>query len=205
MPRIHETIAGLVIENDYLGLVTLGSIPGSPVTLATAASTFSIGCVLADSTNGLRYQNVGTVAVPSWRNMQGYATMSHRPATIATTGNSDDYFIVPESGVLDSIDFSAVDALAASDTNYITWTLTNLGQAGAGTTVMLAATAANTTKVTGGTALAANTRRQLTLSGTAANLVVTKGDRLFLRAAATGTLGNTVTFPNYLFRINVTA
>jgi hypothetical protein len=66
----------------------------------------------------------------------------------------------------------------------------------------LAATDANTTKATGGTALAANTARSLTLNGTAANLVVASGDRLRIRAAASGTLANTVTFPTY--RLNFT-
>src|SRR3990167_2834202 len=85
-------------------------------------------------------------------------------ATIATTGNADGYIIAPTAGTLESVDFSAVDALAANDTNYITWTITNLGQAGAGSTVMLAATDANTTKATGGSAISANTKKSLTRS-----------------------------------------
>ncbi len=125
-------------------------------------------------------------------------------ATVATTGNTDTYVIVPQTGTLTGVDFSGVDALAASDTNYITWTITNLGQAGAGATVMLAATDANTTKTTGGTALAANTKRSLTLTGTGADLNVTVGDRLRIRAAATGTLANTVTFPTYMLRFGGT-
>ena len=96
-------------------------------------------------------------------------------ATIATTGNADAYVIVPETGTLDSVDFSGVDALAAHDSNYITFSITNLGQAGAGSTAMLAATDPNTTKATGGVALAANTKRSLTLHGTGANLAVVAG------------------------------
>jgi hypothetical protein len=118
-------------------------------------------------------------------------------ATIATTGNSDVYVIADAAGVLTSARFSGTDALAASDTNYITFTITNLGLAGSGTATMLAATDANTTKTTGGTALAANTLRTLTLNGTASNLVVAAGDRIRARAAVTGTLANTVTFPVY--------
>jgi hypothetical protein len=118
-------------------------------------------------------------------------------ATIATTGNSDVYVIADAAGVLTSARFSGTDALAASDTNYITFTITNLGLAGSGTATMLAATDANTTKATGGTALAANTLRTLTLNGTASNLVVAAGDRIRARAAVTGTLANTVTFPVY--------
>ena len=118
-------------------------------------------------------------------------------ATIATTGNSDVYVIADAAGVLTSARFSGTDALAASDTNYITFTVTNLGTTGSGSTAMLAATDANTTKTTGGTALTANALRTLTLNGTAANLVVAAGDRIRARAAVTGTLANTVTFPVY--------
>jgi hypothetical protein len=113
------------------------------------------------------------------------------------------FVIAPVSGVLSAAWFSGVDALAASDTNYITFTITNLGTSGSGTAAMLAATDANTTKSTGGTALTANARRVLSLNGTAANLVVAAGDRLRIRAAATGTLANTVTFPVYLLNFSV--
>jgi hypothetical protein len=129
-------------------------------------------------------------------------SVSQQGATIATTGNSDVYLIATAAGVLSSALFSGVDALAASNTDYITFSIVNLGQAGAGSAAMLAATDANTTKSTGGTALSANTVRPLALNGTAANLVVAAGDRLRIRAAATGTLANTVTFPVY--RLNFT-
>lgn len=122
------------------------------------------------------------------------------PLTIATTSTTDTYVIVPETGTLKSVDFSGIDALAAHDTNYITFAITNLGQDGAGSTALLAATDANTTKSTGGTAIAANTKRSLTVHGTAANLAVTAGDRLRVRATASGTLGNTVTGSVYCLR-----
>ncbi len=128
------------------------------------------------------------------------ARVGANPATIATTGNTDIYIIAPITGNLISADFSGVDVLATSDTNYITFTITNLGQAGAGTTVMLAATAPNTTKATGGTAIAANTKFALTINSTPNNTQVVEGDRLLIRAAATGTLANTVTFPTYILR-----
>jgi hypothetical protein len=126
------------------------------------------------------------------------ASTQVQKATIATTGNADIFIIAPYDGVLSAAIFSGVDALAASDTNFITFTITNLGQAGAGSAVMLAATDANTTKTTGGTAISANARRDLILTSTAANLVVARGDRLRLRAGVTGTLANTVTFPVYV-------
>jgi hypothetical protein len=122
-------------------------------------------------------------------------TVSGMGATIATTGNGDVYFIAPQAGTLTAARFSGVDALAANDSNYITFSITNLGLVGSGSAAMLAASAANTTKSTGGTATVANARRALTLSATPADLVVAAGDRLLCRAAATGTLANTVTFP----------
>ena len=121
-------------------------------------------------------------------------------ATIATTGNTDGYVIVPIDGFLESADFSGFDALATNDTNYITFTITNLGRAGSGTTAMLVATDVNTTKVTGGSAIDANKVRELTLSTALNNVQVVAGDRLRIRAAATGTLANTVTFPTYMLR-----
>jgi hypothetical protein len=139
----------------------------------------------------------------SLSNIPSGATASQQGATITTTSNSDVYVIAPAAGTLTSAVFSAVDALAASDTNYITFTITNLGTSGSGTAAMLAATDANTTKTTGGTALTANAARTLTLNGTAANLVVAAGDRLRIRAAATGTLANTVTFPVYRVNFSV--
>lgn len=115
--------------------------------------------------------------------------------TIATTSNTDIYFVAPAAGSLSGVTFTPLVALATSDTNYLTWTLTNLGQAGSGSAAMLAATDANTTKATGGSALSINTKRSLALNGTAANLVVAEGDLLLFRNAATGTLANTVTRP----------
>jgi len=119
-------------------------------------------------------------------------------ATVTTTGNTDKFMIAPVTGTLTELVFSAVDALAAHDTNYVTFSAVNLGQAGSGNTNMLDTGNANTTKATGGSALAANTKRTLTLHGTAANLSVVKGDRIGIRVAASGTLANTLTYPEFL-------
>jgi len=125
-------------------------------------------------------------------------------ATIATTGSTHAYFIVPQvsqTATVGEVNFSGVDVLATSNTNYITWTITNLGQAGSGTAVMLSAVDANTTKATGGSALAANTKRTMTLTTAAKDLNVSTGDRIKITAIATGTLANTVTFPVYLIQL----
>jgi len=122
-------------------------------------------------------------------------------ATIATTGNTDTYFIAPRTLKVLQVDFSATAALATSDTNYVTWTITNLGQAGSGTNELLASTATETTKATGGSAIVANTKRNIALTGTLTKLNIIQGDRIRIRAAVTNTLANTVTFPVYLIQL----
>lgn len=122
------------------------------------------------------------------------------PATVATSGNTDAYTIVPFNTNVNSVDFSALVALTADNTNYVTFSITNLGQDGSGTAQILAASDTNTTKATGGTGIGANTRRQLVITQDATATEVKQGDRLRFRAAATGTLANTLTFPVYLIR-----
>src|SRR5262245_39700135 len=119
-------------------------------------------------------------------------------ASIGTTGNSDLYVIAPVSGKLKDVLFSGIEALAANDSNYINWSITNLGQAGACSAAMLAAINGNTTKATGGSAIAANTKRGLTVSSVPADITVQAGDRLRIRAAVTGTLGAQETGVSYL-------
>lgn len=110
------------------------------------------------------------------------------PVTIATTGNTDDYVIAPVNGKLSQAIFSSLAALAANDTNFVTFSITNLGQAGSGTAAMLAAADSNTTKATGGAALAANTRRNLVVSSVVADIKVAVGDRIRIRYAVSGTI-----------------
>jgi hypothetical protein len=125
-------------------------------------------------------------------------------ATIATTGTGEVNVIAPVTGRLVRAWFVGKDALVQHGSNYITWAIVNKGQAGAGTTAMLAATDANTTKTTTGAATAAFTARALTLHGTAANLRVVRGDTLNVTVAATGTLANTITFPTIVLEFEET-
>ncbi len=203
---VVNSVTITVLQYDNLGNI----LEAQGTTVPTNGSSgYSKGAtfLLTNAASGVVgvYNNVGT-STSSLFGTNGNMPFMATSATIATTGNTDTYITASQAGVLTSVEFAGVDALATSDTNYITWTITNLGQAGAGTTVMLATSPAgiNTTKATGGTAIAANTRYLFTLSGTAANLVVASGDRLLIRAAATGTLANTVTFPTYLARFRLT-
>jgi hypothetical protein len=161
---------------------------------STTTSTASGTLAITSNATGLGsiFRSDGT----NWQLLANYSGLAAQTdtVTIATTGNTDSYMVAPYAGTVSGIDCSGVDALAASDTNYITFSVTNLGQAGAGSNPVLAATAANTTQATGGTALSANTKRSLTLNGTGSNLIVAAGDRLRFRNAATGTLVGTVTF-----------
>jgi hypothetical protein len=77
-------------------------------------------------------------------------------------------------------------AVAASDTDYFSWSITNLGSGGLGATAMLDTGAVNTTKLTGGSALVASARRVLTLNGTPANLAYNAHDVLLATITKTG-------------------
>src|SRR5689334_2729508 len=89
--------------------------------------------------------------------------------TIATTGSSKFTVPVSAAGTLIAAKLTAKDALAADNSNYLTFSLTNKGQAGAGSTAMLSATDSGTTKATGGAAIAAYTTRDLPLHATPGN------------------------------------
>lgn len=165
-------------------------IGAGPVTLAAGS-----GATVNGSTSVPRYAQTKVVSYATSTFHVGGAeapSASTTATTIATTGNTDSYLVSPVSGYLSAARFTSVGALAASDTNYITFSITNLGQAGAGSAAMLAATDANTTKTTGGTALTAVAIRSLTLTATVADLAVVAGDVLRVRYAATGTLVGTV-------------
>lgn len=180
-----------LLARENLTPLIMNSAPVDGTSGSGAASSAPGGLLLDIGTQNL-FINVGTKASPVW-NCVTEDSIQAGDVTIATTSTTDIYFVATRAGSLASIDFTSLAALAAHDTNYITFSLTNLGQAGSGTAVMLAATDANTTKVTGGTALVASSRRALTLTSTAADLVVAKGDVLRFRATASGTLAGTVT------------
>lgn len=113
----------------------------------------------------------------------------------ATTAVNSGWRTMPRAGRLVSATYTGVEALAANDTNYLTFTVVNTLGSGSGTTAMLAATDANTTKATGGTGITAVVGRSLTIHGTAANLRVAAGDVVACVETPTGTLANAVTRP----------
>lgn len=180
-------------------------------TVPSSLSGFAVGArfVQTDGSAGsIDYVNEGTVlsctfnAVRSGGTEIGLSslstdaktfTVSVNLATITTTGNTDGHILIGRAGTLAAVYFNGTDALAANDTNYLTFTLRNLKADGSGSDEMLFTGDASTTKATGGSALSAVTTRSLQISGSALNLAVSAQHRLRFRAAASGTLANTIT------------
>jgi hypothetical protein len=82
--------------------------------------------------------------------------------------------------------------IAANDTNYWTVAATNKTSSGSGTTAMLAASDANTTKATGGSGITAYIQRALSLTGTSANLDTAAGDIIEVSFTKTASASNLV-------------
>ncbi len=114
------------------------------------------------------------------------------PTTIPTTGGAEATFKAKAAGTLAGVSVGGKDALAANNTNYLTWTVTNKGSTGTGTTAMLATSPSgvNTTKSTGGTALTVYHPNALTLATT--GLTIARDDVITVTATVSGTLANTV-------------
>lgn len=102
---------------------------------------------------------------------------------VTTAGNSDDTVLgtVPFAGTITEVKYIPESAVTGAATNNRTVSLVNKGQAGSGTATVASLTFSN------GTNAAANDDTTVTLSGTAANLVVAEGDTLQWRSVAVGT------------------
>lgn len=112
--------------------------------------------------------------------------------TISATTSVDKIIgIVPRNGTITAIKLAVNTTVSAHDTNFWTFAVTNR-TSGAGTTVLLTASDANTTKATGGSALTAYTARSMTLTGTTADLNVSAGDLITLTATKDASASNLV-------------
>lgn len=180
--------SNIVAGNVLVHLLTT-AITANSTTTSTAAGTLAI---TSNATGlGSIFRSDGT----NWQLLNNYSqyNASSTMVTIATTSTSDVYLQAPVTGSLTGADFTSIDGLTANDTNYVTFTMINLGASAGGSTAMLAVADANTTKATGGSTITAFAKRSLTVHGTAANLLVTKGDIIRCRFTATGTLAGAVT------------
>jgi hypothetical protein len=101
----------------------------------------------------------------------------------AATAVSDDTLLAqsPYAGTVSAVQYVPEAAITGAATNNRTVSLVNKGQAGSGTTVVATLTFASGTNAT------ANNEVSLTLSSTAADLVVAESDTLQWRSIANGT------------------
>jgi hypothetical protein len=111
--------------------------------------------------------------------------------TVNATTTVTKKLIAPCAGSITGLAIAVNTTVATSDVNYWTVSAVNKGASGAGSTALLLATDANTTKTTGGSGLTNYVTRYLSLHGTPANLVVAKGDVIiftFTKTAAAADL-----------------
>lgn len=104
----------------------------------------------------------------------------------AVSAGSDletDLLVVDMAGTVSSVKYVASTALTGANTDSRTINLVNKGQSGAGTTVIA------TKAFTSGVNAAADDDTTITLSGTAANLVVADGDVLVWQSNHVGSTG----------------
>jgi len=179
----------------------LNTLYARGTSVPNAASGYAKGCIFikTDDTSGYKglYENQGTTASCVFKRI-GKHVQQVLGGTIAATGNTDAYIIVPETSVLTGITFSGSNGIAGSTTTYVDFQVTNLKQDGSGADTLLVTNGSQTSKPTGLNGIGTNTAIALPLTGTTTSLSVTEGDRLRLRAAVTGTLENTITFPTYM-------
>lgn len=114
--------------------------------------------------------------------MRTVVSVEREPVTILATGS--DAIEAPFTGKVAGVTYTAIAAVtgAASPASR-TLSLINKGQAGAGTTVVASLA------LVSGVNLVAFDEKDVTLSATAADLVVTAGDILEYRSAAVGGTG----------------
>jgi hypothetical protein len=66
METDNDLAGALIYDRDSAGMITQLNSAG---TLFSTASKFAVGCKLTDTTTGKTYRNVGTIAVPSWNDV----------------------------------------------------------------------------------------------------------------------------------------
>lgn len=195
------------------GRVSLGttvlSVAPTTIALATSATNYvevdSAGALHANTaafTAGrcpLYVVVTGTGAITSWTSAKALLSLASISSvirseqvqvfTLIASGGAQS-FPIQSPGVTAKVAaavLSVANAITQSDANYWTWSIVNLGPSGTGATAIDAATAASTTKATGGVSLGAGIGRSIALNATSANLNTAANDRLVLTLTPTGT------------------
>lgn len=101
-------------------------------------------------------------------------------APVSTAGNSlnTNLFTAKRAGTVTAVTYSTVTAITGANTNTRSVSLVNKGQAGAGTTIIA------TLQFNSGVNTVASDEKTITLSSTAADLVVAAGDVLQWQSTA---------------------
>lgn len=196
-----ETISGVKrLQMDGFNKVLLAS---GTIVPTNGTAGYAKGCIFikTNTATGLcaRYENIGTTASCQFGVIGNHIIESNSATAIATTGTTSAYITAPETSRVSSVAFAGSTGHGSSSTDFITFQIVNLGQAGAGTIQLLHGS--STTKGTdaGGLGgLGTNTTYPLTLSATVSNLSVAKNDRMKLDATVSGTLSNTITLPSWI-------
>lgn len=116
---------------------------------------------------------------------------------VSTAGNDDDTVLgqAPFDCTVTSVQYVPEAGVTGAATNHRTFSLVNKGQAGSGTT-----TVATLAFDSGSVTATANNERDITLSGTAANLDLAAGDTLLWRSIHIGT---GITDPGGVVRVTI--
>jgi hypothetical protein len=107
--------------------------------------------------------------------------MAVQPQATAGSNLNSILYVVPRDGTVSAVTYTTVTAITGANTNTRSVSLVNKGQAGAGTTVVA------TLQFNAGVNTVAADEKAVTLSGTAADLVVVAGDVLQWQSTAVGT------------------
>jgi hypothetical protein len=103
------------------------------------------------------------------------------PQATAGSNLNTNVYSAPQAGTLTAVGYATVTAITGANTNTRSVSLVNKGAAGSGTTVMA------TLQFDSGVNTTASVPKTITLSATAANLVVAAGDILQWQSTAVGT------------------
>jgi hypothetical protein len=101
----------------------------------------------------------------------------------ATAGNdlNSQVYVAPRAATVSAVSYVPLTTITGANTNTRSVSLVNLGQAGSGTTVVA------TLQFNSGVNATAGVAKAITLSGTAANLVLAAGDVLQWQSTHVGT------------------
>lgn len=110
-------------------------------------------------------------------------TVNVQAGAVATVGNDLDtvLYVVPEDGTVTAVTYTTSTAITGANTNSRTVSIINKGAAGSGTTSVASLALVSTVNTV------AFVPKAITLSGTAANLLVTAGDVLVFNSLHVGT------------------